>query len=78
MITYDFLINNKRIANIMIQTGIISSRYSMLLDVYRAYLDHRDLGNKKSESVNWCAKAFKVSRQTVYNIINEMETETWI
>ena len=77
MNVYKYLIEHREVANILIRSGLMPSRYSYCLKIYISYSEHFELNGKKSSAVNYCAAYYKVSKKTVYKIINEMQEEIW-
>lgn len=75
MTKYQLLTKSTWITDKMIRFGLLSKRYSRDLEVYRMVLDYIELEkSSKNQAAEFIADMKDLSRRTVWNIIQEMET----
>jgi len=62
------------IYSFMIKFGLLPDRYSEIMNIYNTYSEYMELENcSKSEAVQFCARYYHSSEQTILNIVTELE-----
>ena len=71
---YNFLLNHKKITNILIRNGVMPLKYSQYIEIYTRYTELKDLNIKNRKAVHILSEMFKVTPQTIYTTIREMQS----